>query len=50
MVDCLNSDLDVPAALAVAEELGGSAARTVIDVLGLHYHESVRRSAVVPAP
>jgi len=50
VVERLSSDLDVPAALSVAEELGGGAARTVIDVLGLHHHESVRRSAVVPAP
>jgi len=46
----LSSDLDVRGALAIADELGGGAARTVIDVLGLHHHESVRRSAVVPAP
>lgn len=50
VVDCLSSNLDVPGALAVAEEAGGGAASTVIDVLGLHHHESVRRSAVVPAP
>jgi len=32
----LADDLDVPAALAVAEDRGGEAARTVLDVLRLH--------------
>ena len=46
----LCDDLDVPTALAVAEQVGGAAAEFVIDVLGLRHHEAVRRTALLPAP
>jgi len=46
----LADDLDVPTALAVAEEAGGAAAELVIDVLGLRHREHVRRTSILPAP
>lgn len=44
----LVDDLDVPAAIAVAEDAGGAAAGLVIDVVGLHHREPVRRSPILP--
>jgi len=35
IAEALRDDLDVPAALAIAEEAGGAAARSLIAVLGL---------------
>jgi cysteinyl-tRNA synthetase len=46
----LCDDLDVPAALAVAEDAGGEAAELVIDVLGLRHREHVARTSLIPSP
>lgn len=48
VVAALADDLDVPVALALAEDAGGSAAELVIDVLGLRHLETVRRSRLLP--
>lgn len=46
----LCDDLDVPAALAVAEEAGGAAAELLVDILGLRHREPVHRTTLLPAP
>lgn len=49
-LSALCDDLDVPAALAVAEDAGGEAAELVIDVLGLRHREPVSRTSLLPSP
>ncbi|MBK6855787.1 MAG: class I tRNA ligase family protein [Microthrixaceae bacterium] len=46
----LADDLDVPAALAVAETEGGPAAEVVLQVLGLHPFEPTTRTSMLPNP
>jgi cysteinyl-tRNA synthetase len=46
----LADDLDIPTALAVAEDAGGSAAELLVDVLGLRHLERVARSRLLPTP
>ena len=42
VLEALAADLDVPAAVALAEEAGGAAARTLLEVLRLHEVPSTR--------
>ncbi len=44
----LTDDLDVPAALTIAEAAGGASAELLVDVLGLRHREPVQRSSVLP--
>jgi cysteinyl-tRNA synthetase len=46
----LADDLDVPLALALAEDAGGAAAELLVDVLGLRHLEPVSRSRLLPTP
>jgi cysteinyl-tRNA synthetase len=48
VIAALADDLDVPLALALAEDAGGSAAELLVDVLGLRHLETVRRSRLLP--
>jgi cysteinyl-tRNA synthetase len=48
VIAALADDLDVPLALALAEDAGGSAAELLVDVLGLRHLESVSRSRLLP--
>jgi len=50
VIAALADDLDVPLALALAEDAGGSAAELLVDVLGLRHLEPVSRSRLLPTP
>jgi cysteinyl-tRNA synthetase len=50
VVTALADDLDVPLALALAEDTGGAAAELLVDVLGLRHLEPVSRSRLLPTP
>jgi cysteinyl-tRNA synthetase len=50
VVRALADDLDVPTALALAEEAGGAAAELLVEVLGLRPIEHVTRSMLLPSP
>lgn len=50
VIAALADDLDIPTALSIAEEAGGSAAELLIDVLGLRHLEPVARSMLIPTP
>ncbi|MEO6628956.1 MAG: cysteine--tRNA ligase [Aquihabitans sp.] len=50
VVAALADDLDIPLALALAEDAGGRTAELLVDVLGLRHIEPVTRSRLLPTP